>query len=184
MSAQNGGDAVDAGRRRQPHAVCVSVRHDHMTEPRAVTHYSAFLQVIRERIVELDITYRTVDALAGFTETYTSKLLAPVPLKRMSVDALFSIMGAVGLVPEFKHDGAAVARLRAQSDWQKRKRHDKPKSVSIGGEHKPVTVYLSPDFMREISAKAAYARMEKISPTKRKRYARKAARARWKRIVA
>ena len=107
---------------------------------RAVTHYSAFLQVIRDRIVELDITYRTVDALAGFTETYTSKLLAPSQPKRMSVDALFSIMGAVGLVPEFKHDEAAVTRLRAHRDWQKRRRcRDKPKPMRTADAYKPIT---------------------------------------------
>jgi len=89
---------------------------------RAATHYAAVLDVIRDRIVELDITYRTVDALAGFTETYTSKLLTNQPLKRMSVDALFSIMGAVGLVPEFKHDPELVDRLRKNWKWQKRRR--------------------------------------------------------------
>jgi hypothetical protein len=89
---------------------------------RAATHYAAALDVLRDRIVELDITYRTVDALAGFTETYTSKLLAPVPLKRMSVDSLFAIMGAVGLVPEFKHDPELVDRLRKNWKWQKRRR--------------------------------------------------------------
>ena len=89
---------------------------------RAATHYAAVLDVIRDRIVELDITYRTVDALAGFTETYTSKLLAPVPLKRMSVDSLFSILGALALVPKFESDQDRLQRLRRHRDWQKRKK--------------------------------------------------------------
>jgi hypothetical protein len=96
--------------------------------------------VIRDRIVELDITYRTVDALAGFTETYTSKLLAPVPLKRMSVDSLFSILGALALVPKFESDQDRLQRLRRHRDWQKRRRcRDKPKPMRTADAYKPIT---------------------------------------------
>ena len=107
---------------------------------RAATHYAAALDVIRDRIVELDITYRTVDALAGFTETYTSKLLCNPPLKRMSVDSLFSILGALALVPKFESDQDRLQRLRRQPDWQKRRRcRDKPKAMLTVDEHRPVT---------------------------------------------
>jgi hypothetical protein len=107
---------------------------------RAATHYAAVLDVIRDRIVELDITYRTVDALAGFTETYTSKLLAPSQLKRMSVDSLFSILGALALVPKFESDQDRLQRLRRHRDWQKRRRcMDKPKPMRTVDEHRPIT---------------------------------------------
>ena len=85
------------------------------------THYRAFLQIIRDRIVELELACPTVDALAGFTDTYTSKLLCNPPLKRMSVDSLFSILGALALVPKFESDQERLQRLRQHRDWQKRK---------------------------------------------------------------
>jgi predicted membrane protein len=89
---------------------------------RAATHYAAVLDVIRDRIIELEIAYPTVDALAGFADTYTSKLLCNPPLKRMSVDSLFSILGALALVPKFESDQDRLQRLRQHRDWQKRKK--------------------------------------------------------------
>jgi hypothetical protein len=87
---------------------------------RAATHYAAVLDVIRNRIIELELAYPTVDVLAGFTDTYTSKLLCNPPLKRMSVDSLFSILGALALVPKFESDQDRLQRLRQHRDWQKR----------------------------------------------------------------
>jgi predicted membrane protein len=89
---------------------------------RAATHYAAVLDVIRSRIIELELAYPTVDVLAGFTDTYTSKLLCNPPLKRMSVDSLFSILGALALVPKFESDQDRLQRLRQHRDWQKRKK--------------------------------------------------------------
>jgi predicted membrane protein len=89
---------------------------------RAATHYAAVLDVIRNRIIELELAYPTVDVLAGFTDTYTSKLLCNPPLKRMSVDSLFSILGALALVPKFESDQERLQRLRRHRDWQKRKK--------------------------------------------------------------
>jgi hypothetical protein len=89
---------------------------------RAATHYAAALDVIRERIIELDIAYSMVDQIAGFPDRYTSKLLCHPPLKRMSVDSLFSIMGAVGLMPEFKHDPERLQRLQKHRYWQTRRK--------------------------------------------------------------
>jgi hypothetical protein len=65
-----------------------------------VDDYPALVGAIRHRIAEIDLTYESADELAGFCSRYTSKLLCDPPMRRMTADSMFALMGAVGLALE------------------------------------------------------------------------------------
>ena len=63
--------------------------------PRVVataSHYHELLQTIRDRVVELEITHETLDAVAGLQSGYASKLLSNPPIKRMGPFTQFIIL--------------------------------------------------------------------------------------------
>jgi hypothetical protein len=64
-----------------------------------VTDYAAFVEMCRQRIFELGISYETVDALAGFPCRYTSKLMCGA--RTMSGHSMFTLLGALALTPVF-----------------------------------------------------------------------------------
>jgi hypothetical protein len=47
----------------------------------SVSHYHELINAVRDRIVELDITHETLDAVAGLQSGYTSKLLSNPPIR-------------------------------------------------------------------------------------------------------
>jgi hypothetical protein len=87
------------------------------TPVRYVAHYGEILQAIREHIAELDITFESVDEIAGFPARYTSKLLCTPPIKTMSVHTMFALLGAIGLRIAPAADSAALEKLRRHSQW-------------------------------------------------------------------
>jgi hypothetical protein len=51
-----------------------------MTKPLAVvSNYLALIAALRARVLELGISFDTVDTIAGWADGYTSKVLAPEP---------------------------------------------------------------------------------------------------------
>jgi hypothetical protein len=78
-------------------------------------HYAAFVQLCRQRIEQLNITYSTVDEICGFPDRYTAILLSGG--KRMSVFSLFALARGLALLPMFGHDPDQLERLRQRSNW-------------------------------------------------------------------
>ena len=86
----------------------------------------------------------------------------------------------MALLPTVEHDQTQLEQLKQRAQWVKRKYRPPKPAVS---EHRPVTIFLSPDFLRSIRAKGAAALYRKLTPKQRSAKARKAARARWSRVT-
>jgi hypothetical protein len=97
-------------------------------------HYAAFVALCRQRIVELNITYATVDQICGFPDRYTAILLSGG--RRMSVWSFFTLTRALALLPQFAHDPAQLERLRDRSSWTPRRTRPPAQRRHPGGGRK------------------------------------------------
>jgi hypothetical protein len=159
-----------------------------MTAP--IRSMPELIEALRNRARELQLTHETIDNVAGLQSGYTSKLLAPKPIKNLGPMSFESILGALGVAVVVVTDQAAVERV--QGRWEKRKRPQKlSPSIppSIENEvplHLPVTSQLQallrdPGYMRKIGLRGADVRNYRLSARRRKQIAREAAKARWAR---
>jgi hypothetical protein len=142
------------------------------------SHYAEALRLIRARIEALNLTFDSVDALAGFPLHYCATLLCE--RRAMSVYSFFSMIGALGLRLEFQHDAAQLETLRERQDWiEFRRKGARYRPKLNGTKHRPVTFKIYPDLMRKRALLSVKARMEKLTPARRRKIARHAAMARW-----
>jgi hypothetical protein len=87
---------------------------------KVITSMTGLLDAVRARRDELNLSHETIDALAGFPAGYTSKLLAPVPMRGVSHMSLTAILGALGIGLVVVED--TVQRAKVEDRWQPRKR--------------------------------------------------------------
>lgn len=78
------------------------------------------LDVMRAKRDLLNISHETIDTISGVQPGYTSKILAPVPLKGVGYQSLGDLLGALAIGFVAVED--TEQRERVQSRWQKRKR--------------------------------------------------------------
>ena len=106
----------------------------------AVRSMRDIVQVFRDRIRALGITYATVDSIAGLADGYTAKVLSEPPQKAIGGKAMVLIAGALGIcfVPIVDHQQAALVQGR----WTQRKRilSDKPAPKCVAGKSLPSDV--------------------------------------------
>jgi hypothetical protein len=162
-----------------------------MTIP--IRSQAELLDAIRARRDELNISHETIDQIAGFQGGYTSKLLAPQPIKNLGPMSLGAILGALGLALVAVADPEAEQRVSKR--WQKRKRPQKlPASasrLSIENET-PQILQVTPElqakmerkeYMRMIGKRggqvSAKRRMKIMGKRRRQAIATHAARMRW-----
>lgn len=159
----------------------------------AIRSMPELIQALRDRARELQLTHETIDAVSGLQSGYTSKLLAPKPIKNLGPMSFESILGALGLAVVVVEDPEQVARVSKQ--WTKRERPLRKQlalpspSMSLSIDNQvPAQLHVTPaiqrllrnpEWMKEIGLRGNHARNAKLSPWKRKVLARKAARARW-----
>lgn len=155
-----------------------------------VTNYLQLLQAIRARIAELGLSYETVDALAGWADDYASKILTLEikpqreggkrrALRAMGPMAFDAMLGAVGLKIILIEDERAIERIRKHRDFVKRK-----SPVRNVVRQNYIVHRLTHENMRQLGIRSGEMRLIKIPPAKRKKLARKAARAKWKKVKA
>lgn len=151
------------------------------------------IQALRNRRDELQLTHETIDDISGLQAGYTSKLLAPKPIKNLGPMSFECILGALGLAVVVVEDPEQIARIEWQ--WTKRRRPKRkmlalpPPSMPLSIEHQvPAEIQVTPalqrllsnpEWMKEIGLRGNHARNAKLSPWKRRVIARKAAKARW-----
>jgi hypothetical protein len=87
---------------------------------RMIHDMHGLLDVIRARRDALNVSHETIDHLAGFPAGYTSKLLAPEPVRGISHMSLGAVLGALGIGLVVVEDSAA--RERVHQKWVPRKR--------------------------------------------------------------
>lgn len=154
-----------------------------MTAP--IRSMPELIEALRARRDALNISHETIDSIAGLQSGYTSKLLAPKPIKNLGPMSFGSLLGALGLAVVVVEDPAAVVRV--EKHWQKRKRPMKlaaSMTASIECEV-PAIIQISPELqqkLRNIASMGGKARAAKLGPRRRKTIARQAAIARWARI--
>ncbi len=140
-----------------------------------VTCWRDFIAIARQRTLDLNVAFETVDLIAGVTDGYTSKLLSNErQFSEMSFDAVF---GALGL------DFVAVESRDKMRRIEKRLVHRKTTTrMHSADEHAPIKFKLTHKFMRKIARLAAAGRLRRIPPAQRSEIARRAALARWQAI--
>jgi hypothetical protein len=68
-----------------------------VTAPILIRDEAELLAAVRARLIELNITYETLDAAAVLPERYSSKLLCSPPIKHMGPAMLWNVLGTLGL---------------------------------------------------------------------------------------
>jgi hypothetical protein len=135
------------------------------TDPnaRVVATAGNYLQLIagfRARLAELEISYATLDALAGWTETYATKLLAEEPERHMGAMAFDAMLGATGLKIALIEDPERLEKVRRHRDFTPRKSR-----MRATVKHGPYVVQRrTREDMRQMGLEGGRARAAKLSP--------------------
>lgn len=141
----------------------------------------------RARIRELNISHETVDHISGLPNGYTSKLMAPKPMKGLGEKAIEGLNGALGIAFTVAIDMEAAEKVRAR--WVKRKRGvDKKKQAIMTEASTTLEIQITPELSaqigspewRKMRSKHGGKRRAKIMGKRaRQRIATHAARMRW-----
>jgi hypothetical protein len=159
-----------------------------MTEPRqiaVVRSYDELLAALRARAHELDVSRETLDAITGLQNGYSGKLLSAVPVKtlgRISMGPMLTAMGVALVVIEdletlqrmekrLKKRACAVVIENAGTGMPAQKHSRRRRYLPFKG---------NPDLARAMRAK----QIASTSERERKRQARVAAKARWRKQAA
>lgn len=146
-----------------------------------VGDYMSLISALRARVDGLNITYATLDELAGWHDGYSNKLLIEEPTLRgstknthsqriMGIMAFDAILGALGVKLALIEDPAALARIKRNRYFEPRKRP----SRLADGKSAYILHRVTSIMQRENAAKGGEARARKLSPAKRKSIAKKA----------
>jgi hypothetical protein len=146
-------------------------------EPRRVLGefdaYPGLLAALRARVAQLDISGERLDELAGLPRGYFQKLIGTRPVKRLGMQSLGDVFGALAIKAVLVEDHAALARI--SNRLVKRKY-----AVRAAGLH----LEISHRFLRKIASMGGKARQAKLTPRQRSELGRKLANHRWHRRVA
>jgi hypothetical protein len=142
----------------------------------AIANHDALLEAIRKRIEELNISYETLEALAGIQSGYASKFLASPPPKRVTAFTWFLVLQALGMEMQLAENPQLAEKLRERR--AKKKLTKKAKGLPAGSTYK---YELTPDLMRRRARMGGYARAKRLSPERLSEIGRNAINARWRR---
>ncbi len=165
-----------------------------MTAP--IRSMPELIAALRARRDALNISHETIDSIAGLQSGYTSKLLAPKPIKNLGPMSFGSLLGALGLAVVVVEDPSQVVRV--SKHWEPRKRPMKlpllasalsmdaevPQMLQITSE---IDIELRKKRMQELGskggkiggAKGGKRRLRTMGKRARQRAASHAARKRW-----
>jgi hypothetical protein len=76
--------------------------------------YEAFLNAIRQRVVDLNITHSTLDSISGMQDGYTSKLLADPPIRRIGPLVLYVVLQSLGMKLALVEDREALQAVASR----------------------------------------------------------------------
>lgn len=117
------GLAVISATRVNGFGIRSGARGPNLTPLPTVSPPAVLRRLLRNRIVELGITYATVDHVAGFPQRYTAKLLCEPPVRRLTMQTLLTLLDTLALVPAFQSNDIALDKLRRRHDWIPRQRN-------------------------------------------------------------
>jgi hypothetical protein len=131
------------------------------------TDYETMIELVRYRLEELNTTHESVDDVSGLHGGYTSKLVAPTPIKSMGKASMGPMLQTLGLALIVVRDDAQFARIK-----DRLARRERPRQVPNGSSTRPTWL-----FTRKTSLKMQALRSDRLSEKQRQRIARKAGRA-------
>ena len=134
-------------------------------------HYQGFIEALRAKLVEHNIAYATLDAIAGWPSGYAAKVLCIPPMKRLAARTVFEAIEALGMETRLVPSAERLARVRTRLV-------KRGKALPMQG--RPSIVYFSNELLRMNGRKGAQIWLKKTTPAQRKKIARNAARARWR----
>jgi hypothetical protein len=138
-----------------------------------VESYAAVHELLRARADELGLSREVIDELAGLQSGYAGKVLAPVPIRRASLETLLLMFSALGLRLVVVEDETALERLRDRTQPRSR----------VGGAslmHSDVVqLKFSRRHFRRIGRKGGGNSRKGMGPEEASRLGRRAALARW-----
>jgi hypothetical protein len=147
-----------------------------LNEPIGIAeNYLGLIAAFRMRIAELGIPYETLDAIAGWTPTYASKLLAAEPERHMGVMAFHTILHALAVKIAVIPDPERLEKVRKHSQFSPRKYR-----VRAVGSQGYVAHRVTREHLQRIASEGGRARAEKLSERELSAIGRKAAKARWR----
>jgi hypothetical protein len=143
-----------------------------------VQSYKDLRAICRAQVARMGLNYSIVDVLTGYVQTYTTKLLAENSGRNFSEKSFEDYLRVLGieLVAVVNEEQVQKTKKRASDRLLKRVG---PVMLN-GGEHRSFTITLSRRRMKQLAAQAVQARREKIPASRRRKIARQAARARWR----
>lgn len=141
-----------------------------------VRDYAGLMTVLRARSDRLGVTRETLDAVTGLQSGYCSKLLAPVPIRNLGETSLGPILSALGLMIVVVEDPAMMAKYSSKLAKRRAKKPDAHAAMLTLKRRKPRGVWKGDKLWGRVMTSR---RLLTMSPMRRKRIARQAARARW-----
>jgi hypothetical protein len=149
-----------------------------------VTDYNGLIAALRARMAELNTTFAAVDHVAGFNQSYASKVLAPSQIKTIGKKTLPLILGALGVRLQLVVDEVALVKIRrrlTESKWPagRRAAHRSKLMEAIVAVEQDADAQRRA-LMSELGRQSHTARMARTTPEVRQQQASVAANARWK----
>jgi hypothetical protein len=141
-----------------------------------IRSYADLMRELRARVENLNISRVEVDRLSGMCGGYSSKVLAPRPLKNLGMTTLPLMLGALGVALRLEVDPEAMERITRSVEKRQVKVPVRALAWGQAG-----TQIVSKRWVKRIAAEGGRARARALSPAKRRALARRAARARWSR---
>jgi hypothetical protein len=141
----------------------------------AIPHYNALLRFVRARLAILNMTYETLDAIAGWSPGLTGKVLAVPSIKRLGPEPIFLMMNALGCELTASENPEMVARILSRTRYSKRKFA----AGNCAWHRTAKKLQFTPDELIINARKGGIARAKKLSSKRRTAIARAAAKARW-----
>lgn len=165
-----------------------------MTGPRQITistvddaGYFEVTAAIRTRADDLHMSRAMIEVAAGLPEHNASKLLSPVPDKRMMAETMLRMLNAVEfdivLIPR---PGAArrVADLHGQRQDSHVRTNNKRTALRIANKARRSRLFNDPNYFKKIGRAGGRARAKQMPKSERSKLASKASNVRWKREKA
>lgn len=147
-----------------------------MSQP--IRSMGELLDAMRARRDHLDISHETIDAISGVPDGYTSKLMAPNPIKNLGFKSLGPVLGALGMALVPIEDPEAMAKV--QRRWAKRGPSG-PRS-RVAPWSAGIVAGITPEFhnhLKSIASSGGVARMKRLGKRARSRLAKRANAIRW-----
>jgi hypothetical protein len=141
----------------------------------SISDYAGLHAALRARSNYLGISRATLDDIGGLQDGYSSKLLAPVPIRTIGPRMLGLLLGALGCRLVLVEDDAALKRISRRL-VQRRPCVNASGDVLPIKRHKRRGIWRTSEWSRVMNSRRSLL----LSRSKRSAIARKAAQVRWR----